>query len=1425
MKTISDISSKSPVPSNSMASQLLTLNSQLSEYDDKGGPGRSASGSALVIVLGMLSVLMLMSIAFTTFMRTEHAGATNLKNGLVAKQALSTAIARVTDAIDLSIDVPVDGEPFPAVPVWPEPWLASSSSLTNDFLQSAALAPTERPGAQVLNYEMSRYLTPAQISLVRSAKVDWAPIYASVGNGTIQKDRGSGLSGQKVNLYGSLGRPANDSVVGRYAFLVLPTTGLLDLNLTGTNATSQSGSAENSAPRAVSDGSDARSFYLPRGSKAEFEYDGGSSTVAVKPMLEDPNRFLRARRDSLGGAFSSFLDARLELESAWSGSLWLGGHAEANKSGFNLKWPGDKTSSSQAERWNSGSPSENKLFPADMFAGFSTAVEGVDPEGRPRVHLPTPKEFDQLATSGDRIRAWGTRALAAMVKVFARSRISAGLGLSGAGAWERDAFEFFSKEEGAKYTLSKPRLATVAMLDALDDDLAPGSLDASGNASGSYWEMLPDLSDGPELRTSEGIANVKDRKPSSTDPLNFPATEAIPLLSHVYSYVTWDKVTTNTVRNGARQDENVPFDGSAGWQTWADTRSGANPDIKQAIKDMQNWRVVYEGTVHCGAVANVRNDVPDWTRPFNGKSYSMTLDWEVMTDYPRRGSVSRLPQAGGALDAYFNGDNGEMEWFTSVNSGSVPVSGSSEFIPASPGSWSARATKSGQKIGDGNPANRLLEVDSDSDSGTGPVKFYVICKPKSVPTIADAERELNQDGVPTGNYIGWKASANQNLEFYPPLNAEYQAGGENQDAFLPVRAKVTISEGSRVVQQVPAPAIDDAERKYWLRMDAGAWHNPANDSGSLFRGSKVSAILGSQAQNYIRKLREDPGEARLCLAWGWAMCTLPEFGFDTTSLVTDSEDDNGTQNEYSSRVQAWINNRLCMNDNNRFWDVKTGGDAYAGKILDRVDSTGNGGVYENLMGPEAQKKYNEASMSKGTVGNMLANRFFTDSFVGSAGGSRTFDLALRWMPGDTDQNYASRPDFLHRWKNPGGEKGKVAEGAMAVPASVSDAQDIIKTHVYNHTRDNSVDDAERAAAVFRNPGDMGSIMCGPFETLSVFRTYRQSRDGAGVPSYRADFHRVFDYFSGAEDARYPKDAPYADDATQTSLGYWKSNGLDAGTGEARDGAFGRTDGSSGSDMAAKLAYAAVISGGAVNLNAPNLVHLEDGPGGKNTSPRAASWIFGDDGRSYDGLKRRVPNLYPIMTALAGARYQAPLSGSTSTPRKLSEDQAAQLASAIQDAIETGATRFGSRRFGIPAAAEDAADDGWPQARSFSDALGHVDGETGEPNRLLEEIMDGGDLEQPKTDADREALVANVGGAFATRGQTFLALVRADAYTPKFGEEESTSDGNSLATTHALVELWRDPEPARTPYGTLPRSQSGQAPYLFHDWLIRSIRVF
>ena len=92
-------------------------------------PRSRRSGSALIIVLGILSILLVMSVTFSALVRTERGGTTNLKNSQIAREALQSALVQAMEAIEQSFDNPTHNWP---VPCWPYPWIASAQEPGDD---------------------------------------------------------------------------------------------------------------------------------------------------------------------------------------------------------------------------------------------------------------------------------------------------------------------------------------------------------------------------------------------------------------------------------------------------------------------------------------------------------------------------------------------------------------------------------------------------------------------------------------------------------------------------------------------------------------------------------------------------------------------------------------------------------------------------------------------------------------------------------------------------------------------------------------------------------------------------------------------------------------------------------------------------------------------------------------------------------------------------------------------------------------------------------------------------------------------------------------------------------------------------------------------------------------------------------------------
>lgn len=166
-------------------------------------------GSALVIVLGMLAVLMLMAVAFSIIMRTERAGTTNLRHSLTAQNGIQSAIAHAISDIDKKLGDSIVSDD------WKYGLMASfGDDVSYDVLQSGDSYTDVR--VTLLNERAQRHLNPTTRALVKNAKIDWRLLYAGV----------------PLSNYASDGiRLEEDSIVGRIAYVAVNTTGYLDPNI------------------------------------------------------------------------------------------------------------------------------------------------------------------------------------------------------------------------------------------------------------------------------------------------------------------------------------------------------------------------------------------------------------------------------------------------------------------------------------------------------------------------------------------------------------------------------------------------------------------------------------------------------------------------------------------------------------------------------------------------------------------------------------------------------------------------------------------------------------------------------------------------------------------------------------------------------------------------------------------------------------------------------------------------------------------------------------------------------------------------------------------------------------------------------------------------------------------------------------------
>ena len=1157
-------------------------------------------GSALIMVLGILSVLLLMAVAFSSFVRTERSGSTNLKNGVVARSSLYTAVGRVMDAIDLSFDSPEDDSP---VAVWPHPWLASDGSVTNDYFQSSRLGDNETAGAHVLLSEMVPYLTPAQLALARSAKCNWAPIL-----GSVNASRARGTTDGA--LQGLAGRPQGDDLLGRYAFIVLDTTGLASVNLTGGGQ--KTGRTENS-------GTNTQSFVIPTAART-------SDGLSVAPFVSTPTAIRGGRM------YASLAQARAKAAAAF-----------------------DETTLPTAT-----GDAEGKWFPADLFASFSPSLAELDPEGNPKIVLPTREKLSGYAKKD--LTLLVRRTFRAMVGIFARGRVGAG---EGATNYQADEIPIFSGS-GKKFGLSRAALATVAMMDGLDADIVAGQ---SANPALSYWATLPDVS---LSVNGESVAEKKPEFSGNGNPLNYPCTESAPLASSVYAYIEIDPNAT-------------------------ESKLGDDPT---------NWRKTYTGTLYVGACAVLQNR----TTGSNPRKAKIKVEWAVMQDKPEGNTSSgrrntknvqeKLVEWKEAGDDFGGGGEAKIDWGDFFS-----LSGSQE--------------SSLQTVDDGSEGERFVIVQDSK-----PITIQCAWNPNGSGSGGGGGDDFGGGGGDDfggggDDFGGGGGGGGATGDWYPPVR--YAAEGGQGDVYAPVRIKVTVyDEGGNAIQQVPAPALGD---DWWIRVDAGLWHGPDSSYGSQSAG--FASLKGHSV--------------------GWAFCVAPAFAFDTTGLATvgDGDTPSGTP-----QMHFWINDVLARSMSGGLDDF---GNPLPGKSAGLMKQFFTGSdPHDTAISEVGASAF---GMNAGTVWN-----YAQQCWLFNAGDE--FSNVTDWM----NSSFAPfRPDMLHSAKS--GDAPFIGTQTVTIDGEKYPDSERLGAELSSRI----------PAKGFETVADLGTVMCGPYETLSLFKTFRYK-------SGKADFHPVIDYFTFDED-RYPTRKNILDHTQSDGEVKW----------EELSGAG--TPANPYKDL-----YSAAHDG-RVNLNAPPLVKCTKvkSEGNKKTGIR--------------GDASKYLNPYPILTVLNQAPYTCQ-NQAKNLDTAVAELLAAEVCRSIENADGNVDELWGeSHRWSTNNVVER------PVVRNLS-ILGRGDGND---NPFLRIFADSANP-KPFCDFEREGILRGVVDGFSTRGQTYLAIIRADAYSPKFGENASVEDGTTLATTHAIVEFFRDPMPARAPDGSLPADSSGN-PVVYHNWYIRSFRVF
>ncbi len=163
-------------------------------------PQPSSPGIALVMVLGILSVMVILAVAFAVSMRTERMAAGNYANGVRARQLAHVGLSRALN--DLARQLGADGLNSAGGGSICPAWSATNSFYTTNYVNTVT---------NLLTGEATNFVPRALWSAARVAdgRVQWVPIV----------------------------RSADSFTMGRVKYLILNCSGLLDANWVGGGAT------------------------------------------------------------------------------------------------------------------------------------------------------------------------------------------------------------------------------------------------------------------------------------------------------------------------------------------------------------------------------------------------------------------------------------------------------------------------------------------------------------------------------------------------------------------------------------------------------------------------------------------------------------------------------------------------------------------------------------------------------------------------------------------------------------------------------------------------------------------------------------------------------------------------------------------------------------------------------------------------------------------------------------------------------------------------------------------------------------------------------------------------------------------------------------------------------------------------------------
>ena len=175
-------------------------------------PKPTERGSALLIVLGFLSFMLISAVSFAVYMRIERQASSNYRHATTARHLLNVGLYRAIDDIDAELRVPsVNGTPRSRkFPDWP------------GRVRASAVPDSAQNGMD------ARVLSLEALSFIPGIFVNDARRYAVPNDA----DPGAwcGAKWRKITMPGSV-MGGGQVEVGRYAYVCLNVSDMLDVNV------------------------------------------------------------------------------------------------------------------------------------------------------------------------------------------------------------------------------------------------------------------------------------------------------------------------------------------------------------------------------------------------------------------------------------------------------------------------------------------------------------------------------------------------------------------------------------------------------------------------------------------------------------------------------------------------------------------------------------------------------------------------------------------------------------------------------------------------------------------------------------------------------------------------------------------------------------------------------------------------------------------------------------------------------------------------------------------------------------------------------------------------------------------------------------------------------------------------------------------